>query len=414
MLKKMKLAAVALLMPLLALGQTYPSPTYQNVTVRGTLTAASQSFTNPLSVGSGGTGLSSISANALLYGNGTGALQTLGPLTNGQLAIGSTGAAPVAATLTGTTNQVNVATGAGSITLSLPQSIATTSSPTFAGLTLSTTPLGVSSGGSGLATRTAHAVQVGNGTGAITQVAPVQAGYVLTDNGPGNDPTFQAGNSGRLLNVQVFTSSGTYTPTTGTNSVVIEAVGGGGGSGGVAATGAGQSGVAGSGGSGSYAKARFTSGFTGGLTVTIGAAGTAAAAGANAGGNGGTTSIGSIVSCPGGNGGSAGAVSTSGFLLTPANAAATCTITGAAQTMANIGGQGSTGSFILTGGSQQISAFGGSNPLGTGGIPQTGTGVGYTGNGAGAGASGATSSASQAAQAGSAGTKGALIIYEYN
>lgn len=55
--------------------------------------------------------------------------------TNGQIPIGSTGAAPVIGTITGTANQVIVTNGAGSITLSLPQSINTTSSPTFAGLT---------------------------------------------------------------------------------------------------------------------------------------------------------------------------------------------------------------------------------------------------------------------------------------
>ncbi len=52
-------------------------------------------------------------------------------LTNGQLLIGSTGAAPVAAEITGTANQVVSTPSAGGITLSLPQSIATTSSPTF-------------------------------------------------------------------------------------------------------------------------------------------------------------------------------------------------------------------------------------------------------------------------------------------
>lgn len=57
--------------------------------------------------------------------------------TNGQLLIGNTtGNTLSKATLTGTTNQVVVTNGAGSITLSLPQSIATSSSPTFAGLTL--------------------------------------------------------------------------------------------------------------------------------------------------------------------------------------------------------------------------------------------------------------------------------------
>lgn len=44
--------------------------------------------------------------------------------TNGQLLIGSTGAAPVAATLTGTANQIAITNGAGSITASLPNTLA--------------------------------------------------------------------------------------------------------------------------------------------------------------------------------------------------------------------------------------------------------------------------------------------------
>jgi hypothetical protein len=54
-------------------------------------------------------------------------------LTNGQLLIGSTSNNPVAAALTGTTNQVNVTNGAGSITLATPQNIHTGATPTFAG-----------------------------------------------------------------------------------------------------------------------------------------------------------------------------------------------------------------------------------------------------------------------------------------
>lgn len=57
-------------------------------------------------------------------------------LTNGQLLIGSTGTAPSAAAITGTANQVIVTPGVGSITLSAPQSIGPTSSPTFAHETL--------------------------------------------------------------------------------------------------------------------------------------------------------------------------------------------------------------------------------------------------------------------------------------
>jgi lysophospholipase L1-like esterase len=53
-------------------------------------------------------------------------------LSNGQLLIGSTGVDPVAASLTGTANQVVVTGAAGTITLSTPQDIGTASSPTFA------------------------------------------------------------------------------------------------------------------------------------------------------------------------------------------------------------------------------------------------------------------------------------------
>jgi len=55
--------------------------------------------------------------------------------------VGSTGASPVAASLTGTSNQITVTNGGGSITLSTPQDIATGSSPTFNGLTLSSETL---------------------------------------------------------------------------------------------------------------------------------------------------------------------------------------------------------------------------------------------------------------------------------
>ena len=41
-------------------------------------------------------------------------------LTNGQVLIGSTGAGPVAATLTGTSNEIGVTNAAGSITLAIP------------------------------------------------------------------------------------------------------------------------------------------------------------------------------------------------------------------------------------------------------------------------------------------------------
>ncbi|GAF73255.1 unnamed protein product, partial [marine sediment metagenome] len=58
--------------------------------------------------------------------------------TDGELMIGSTGANPVLAGLTGTENRVTVTGGAGSITLSTPQDIHAAASPTFAALSLGT------------------------------------------------------------------------------------------------------------------------------------------------------------------------------------------------------------------------------------------------------------------------------------
>jgi len=120
--------------------------------------AASGSATLNVDVGLGASkipqvGGSGISANSIILSNGTGNL-THQTLTNGQLLIGSTGFAPVAATLTGTANQVNVSNGSGSITLSTPQDIHTGASPTFNALTLSTA-LPIGSGGTGQTTATA-------------------------------------------------------------------------------------------------------------------------------------------------------------------------------------------------------------------------------------------------------------------
>jgi hypothetical protein len=61
--------------------------------------------------------------------------------TNGQVPIGN-GTSYVPSTITGTANQVSVTNGAGSITLSTPQDIATSSSPSFDGVTLTNTAHG--------------------------------------------------------------------------------------------------------------------------------------------------------------------------------------------------------------------------------------------------------------------------------
>jgi hypothetical protein len=85
-------------------------------------------------------------ANTVALVNSNRELTTGPALANGQLLVGSTGNMPVAASITGTANQVTVTPGAGSITLSTPQSIGTASSVTFAGLVLAATTNQIAAG----------------------------------------------------------------------------------------------------------------------------------------------------------------------------------------------------------------------------------------------------------------------------
>lgn len=121
-----------------------------NLTVTGTLSANGSNLSNlnatnitsgTLAVARGGTGLTTTpSSGQLLIGNNTG--YTLSTLTAGtgiaidnaagSITVRNTGVTSIA----GTANQIIASAATGALTLSLPQNIATTSSPTFAGLTL--------------------------------------------------------------------------------------------------------------------------------------------------------------------------------------------------------------------------------------------------------------------------------------
>lgn len=196
---------------------------------------------------------------------------------------------------------------------------------------------------------------------------------------------------GRLLNVRVITTSGTYVPTPGMNNARVRGAGGTGGSGGVAATVAAQTAVSGGTAAGSYFDAWLSAATIGASqSVIIGGAGAAGAAGAN-GSAGGATSFGALLNAPGSLGsGAAGAVSTSSAGVAPSGAQ------GAIATGGNIvNGVGSAGASGLTVNGGTAPGAGGSSHLGA------------------PGASGVTNNPSAAAKGGTAGSPGILIIEEY-
>lgn len=89
------------------------------------LTSVSSGSATWLAAAAGPFAVASVTANSMLYGNGTGAIQEMTVGTNGQVVVGSTGAAPAFATLTSTDSSVTYATGANTLDISVTQ--ATTS-----------------------------------------------------------------------------------------------------------------------------------------------------------------------------------------------------------------------------------------------------------------------------------------------
>lgn len=107
--------------------------------------------------------------------------------------------------------------GGGSVTLDAGAAAADTTLtiPNVTGTVLqSGTAVTVAQGGTGAATLTANAVLIGNGTSAVTAVAPSTAGNVLTSNGTAWASTAPATGSLTLL-ATLTTTSGTTQSATG-------------------------------------------------------------------------------------------------------------------------------------------------------------------------------------------------------
>ena len=220
----------------------------------------------------------------------------------------------------------------------------------------------------------------------------------------------QVSTSGRLLAVKVFIANGTYTPTPGMRTAFVRAVGGGGGSAGLNATAATQYNVVGGGGSAGYAESLLTAAAIGASqAVTIGAGGTAGGVGLN-GGNGGTTSLGSLLTVPGGQGsGPVAPISTATQGMYVGGDG------GAAPTTGNIlntpGAPGCYGLFLAGG---ILGGDGGSAVLGAGGKGLSTNSLPNPGGGYGSGAGGSAIVSNTAGHSGAAGSGGILIVMEYS
>lgn len=203
---------------------------------------------------------------------------------------------------------------------------------------------------------------------------------------------------------QIFTSSGTYTPSTGMAYCIVEAVGGG-GNGGPATTSSTANACAGGGGSsGDYVRSVLTATTVGASkTVTIGAAS-------------GTTSLGSLVIALGGVVGVTGSETNSPFQAQGGNNSGSST--GDVVIRGQSGGNGVNYGTPIMG----IGGAGGSNLFGAGGkqvIAYGGTyanfaqsGAGALGYGSGGGGASAAASTSGSATGGSA-ASGIIIITEF-
>ncbi len=223
--------------------------------------------------------------------------------------------------------------------------------------------------------------------------------------------------SGRLINIRLFTTGGVYTPTTGTNSIVVEVCGGGGGGGSNSHTPSAGFASVGSGGSaGATAKGLFTNSFAGQLvTVGAGGAGGVVSGSGSNGSNGGSSSLGALISAGGGIGGLAGIVVSVFPTSSPEQSSVAVGVGG---TIFN--GAGASGDKgILYAANNVSSGKGASTAYGAGGYSKslaagTGQQAGANASGFGAGGGGAASVTGGSNTTGGNGSPGFVIIWEYS
>jgi hypothetical protein len=213
--------------------------------------------------------------------------------------------------------------------------------------------------------------------------------------------------TGRLINVQVFTSSATWTKPTGSTKWLVKTVGGGGGGGGTAQVSSGQMAAGGGGGAGANSVHYLTSGVGSTVAVTVGAGGAGGQlSNSYLGQSGGSSSFGSFSLCSGGTGGGTMASGTSIAISGKGNGGV-CTSSGTGFITGGSGEQGTNG-IRLSGtvgiqGRAASNIFGGPLTFSAGNAAVSpGTG-GYGGIGS-----------ESADSNGGSGVNGIIIVYSYS
>ncbi|HBS6604214.1 TPA: hypothetical protein MAN37_001432 [Klebsiella pneumoniae] len=213
---------------------------------------------------------------------------------------------------------------------------------------------------------------------------------------------------GRLLDVQVVTSSALITKSAGAKKWRIRALGAGAGSSAAPATDARQVSISNGGGAGAYAEGIYDVSALSSATVTIGSGGVGGTAISPYGGDGGTTSVGTLISAPGGKAGLP-----AGPAIPPFQPVANTNSN--SPTGWNIIGTSGSGSeaAVAVSTSYAAGSRGANSQLGVGGSVPTINTPANTGGGYGSGASGCSNGVSQPLNPGASGRDGVVIIEEY-
>lgn len=224
------------------IGATSRNDTYANTklyvngvtNLNGDLRGTTATFTGSISalgITGNGSGLTNLNAGNITTGivpvanGGTGVNGSAAA--NGALLIGN-GSGYTLGTLTGTADQVIITNGAGTITLSLPQSIAATSTPTFGGMVLNGGLIGTTAAFSGAVTaqrlnvNDSTGVVYGNlaiGPGALAGMQSGDGGNIAIGTGALNVNTSGSGNVAIGFNSQTLNTTGYGNQSIGPNTL---------------------------------------------------------------------------------------------------------------------------------------------------------------------------------------------------